>query len=177
MIHESAKKYLPHILNCIHKYPILKPPYARSAKNSERSMRIASTKNNFNLIDTALPHPLRLRGKHVGSRSQRVDKHCQFCRVQIRLLRDARVSQRNHSNTGMTPTFRICSRSSLKPSATDAIQNFLNLSRIPCVFVASSSVEGRNDGSVAGGGEGEGEARVVLARTFCLEGVKARNSP
>jgi len=42
--------------------------------------------------------------------------------------------------------------------------------------VASSSVEGRNDGKVAGGGEGEGEARV-LARTVCLVGVKARNSP
>ena len=41
--------------------------------------------------------------------------------------------------------------------------------------MASSSVEGRKDGKVAGGGEGEREARV--ARMFCLVGVKARSSP
>ena len=42
------------------------------------------------------------------------------------------------------------------------------------MFVASLSLEGRNDGKVAGGGEGKGEERVVW--TFCLVGVKARNS-
>jgi hypothetical protein len=59
-----------------------------------------------------------------------------------------------------SPTLRISSRSSLKPSATDAIQNFLNLSFNICSFCASFStepLEGMNDGIVTVGGGGDGD--------------------
>lgn len=59
-------------------------------------------------------------------------------------------------------TFRISSRSSLKPSATDAIQNFRNLSFNICSFRASPSTEpaeGMNDGMVVAGGGGDGDRR------------------
>jgi hypothetical protein len=60
-------------------------------------------------------------------------------------------------------TFRISSRSSRKPSAMDAIQNFLNLSFINCSCAMASFspllVSGENVGIFVGGGEGEGETR------------------
>jgi hypothetical protein len=59
-----------------------------------------------------------------------------------------------------SPTFRISSRSSLKPSATDVIQNFLNFSFKICSCCASSSTEppeGMNDGIVAAGRGGDGD--------------------
>lgn len=70
---------------------------------------------------------------------------------------------------------RISSRSSLNPSATEAIQNCRNLS---FNFCSSSSdfvppwLEGRNEGSVAGGGDGDTVIlRVVMgaaAFSSCL---------
>ena len=67
-------------------------------------------------------------------------------------------------------TFRISSRSSLKASATDAIQNFLNLSFKICSFCASLSVEpveGMKDGIVTTGGGGDGDRRFDADCVFC----------
>jgi hypothetical protein len=55
-------------------------------------------------------------------------------------------------------TLRICSKSSLNPSATEAIQNFLNFSLNICSFFEASFVElfcGMNGGIIAGGGDGD----------------------
>ena len=59
----------------------------------------------------------------------------------------------------MLHTFRISSKSSLKPSATDVNQNFLNRAFISCSFFAFSSAlaVGRNEGISVGGGDGDGE--------------------
>lgn len=56
-------------------------------------------------------------------------------------------------------TLRICSRSSRKPSATEVIQNFLNLSfNLLSSSAAFGSLEfGRNDGIGAGGGVGDND--------------------
>jgi hypothetical protein len=59
----------------------------------------------------------------------------------------------------------------LNPSATDAIQNFLNLSFKICSFCASSSaepVEGMKDGIVAAGGGGEGDLRLDANCICCV---------
>ncbi len=76
-------------------------------------------------------------------------------------------------------TFRNSSRSSLKPSATEDIQNFLNLSFNTFSFSSAvgSPLSGRNEGISAGGGEGEGDRRglggsgtVDPAASFDIEG-------
>jgi len=57
-------------------------------------------------------------------------------------------------------TLRISSRSSSNPSATEDIQNCLNLSFNCCSCIAGGSVsflDGKKEGSVAGGGDGDGE--------------------
>lgn len=63
------------------------------------------------------------------------------------------------SATKILPTFRISSKSSLNPSATDVNQNFLNRALISCSFFSLSSelAAGRNEGISVGGGDGDGE--------------------
>lgn len=59
-------------------------------------------------------------------------------------------------------TFRICSKSSLNPSATEVIQNFLNLSFKTCSFSAAFGAPepGKKEGIGAGGGVGDGDLRL-----------------
>ena len=59
---------------------------------------------------------------------------------------------------------RISSRSSRKPSATEAIQNCLNLSLSSCSFIFDASgppFDGKKEGRSVGGGEGDGESCLV----------------
>ena len=59
---------------------------------------------------------------------------------------------------------RISSRSSRNPSATEAIQNCLNLSLSSCSFIfdaSGSPFDGKKEGRSVGGGEGDGESRLV----------------
>jgi len=76
-------------------------------------------------------------------------------------------------------SFRISSRSSLNPSATDAIQNFRNLAFINCSLdsISIGSPAFIKAGSSTGGGEGEGDVRrtglLVAAIGCCAPRVGA----
>lgn len=88
----------------------------------------------------------------------------------------AKFSQRAESIV----TFLNSSRSSPKPSATEDIQNFLNLSFNSLSFSSAEGwpFSGRNEGISTGGGEGEGDRRgfdglgaANCAAGFCVEEI------
>lgn len=57
-------------------------------------------------------------------------------------------------------SFRISSKSSRKPSATEAIQNFLNLAFNSCSLAGAVPEAGMKEGIAVGGGDGEGNCLV-----------------